>query len=199
MPECDQPSWHQNWVTVFTSVTEDELGRPVFIAWCMSSDLDPVPSSLVKECIDILATLITLMSTYHSLKDPCLHTSRLLMFPISWKRSHLTKTTWKINNQCPISVSSYSSCSNSLPLSVHSAISVATFKNCLKTHQHTFVFNCYLKETSQDTSHWLGLFLIDTSTSEGLLLLNCFIEVAVEHWFGCSVTEPSYAGDIGTV
>ena len=30
-----------------------------------------------------------------------------------------------------------------------------------------------------------------------LTLLNCFIDFAVEHWFGCRVTEPGYTGDIG--
>ena len=45
----------------------------------------------------------------------------------------------------------------------------------------TFCYlNCNLQGMSQNTSLWLGL----------LMLWNCFIEFAVEHWFGCRATEP---------
>ena len=41
---------------------------------------------------------------------------------------------------------------------------------------------------------------IDTGMPDGLLMLrNCFIDFAVEHWFGCCVTESGFAGDIGTI
>ena len=34
----------------------------------------------------------------------------------------------------------------------------------------------------------------------GLLMLkNCFLDFAVEHWFGCRATEPGFAGDIGAI
>ena len=29
------------------------------------------------------------------------------------------------------------------------------------------------------------------------LVQNCFLDFAVEHWFGCRATEPHFAGDIG--
>ena len=33
---------------------------------------------------------------------------------------------------------------------------------------------------------------------DGLLMLrNCFLDFAVEQWFGCRATEPGFAGDIG--
>ena len=59
-------------------------------------------------------------------------------------------------------------------------------------------FSCYL--ISEDTSLWLDLSPIDTVTPHGLLLLrNCFLDFAVEHWFGCRATEPGFAGGIGTI
>ena len=34
----------------------------------------------------------------------------------------------------------------------------------------------------------------------GLLMLrNCFLAFAVEHWLGCRGTEPGFAGDIGAI
>ena len=29
--------------------------------------------------------------------------------------------------------------------------------------------------------------------------LNCFLDFAVEHWFGCRTTEPAFARDIGAI
>ena len=41
---------------------------------------------------------------------------------------------------------------------------------------------------------------IDTGMPDDLLTLwNCFIDFAVEHWFGCRATETGYAGDIGAI
>ena len=31
------------------------------------------------------------------------------------------------------------------------------------------------------------------------MLRNCFLDFAVEHWFGCRATEPRFAGDIGAI
>ena len=42
-----------------TCVTANEVCRLVLRAPCMSSDLDPIPTSLLKDCIDILITPIT--------------------------------------------------------------------------------------------------------------------------------------------
>ena len=42
-----------------TCVTNDEVCRLVLLAPCKSSDLDPIPTSFVKDCIDILLTPIT--------------------------------------------------------------------------------------------------------------------------------------------
>ena len=61
-------------------------------------------------------------------------------------------------------------------------------------------FSCYLQEISEDTSLWFGLSLIDTVTPHGLLMLrNCFLDFAVEHWFGCHATEPGFVVDIGAI
>ena len=46
----------------------------------------------------------------------------------------------------------------------------------------------------------LCLSPIDTVTSHDVLMLrNCFLDFAVEHWFGCRATEPGFAGDIGVI
>ena len=43
-------------------------------------------------------------------------------------------------------------------------------------------------------------FPIDTVTPHGLLMLqNCFLDFAVEHWFGCRNTEPGFPGDLGAI
>ena len=42
-----------------TRVTTDEVRCLVLLAPCKSSDLDPIPTSSVKDCIDILTILIT--------------------------------------------------------------------------------------------------------------------------------------------
>ena len=31
------------------------------------------------------------------------------------------------------------------------------------------------------------------------MLRNCFLDFAVEHWFGCRTTEPGLHGDIGAI
>ena len=31
------------------------------------------------------------------------------------------------------------------------------------------------------------------------MLRNCFLDFAVEHWFGCRTTELGFAGDIGAI
>ena len=59
-------------------------------------------------------------------------------------------------------------------------------------------FSCYLQETSEATSLWLGLPIIDTSTPDGPFMLRiCFIDFAVEHRFGYRAPESDSAGDIG--
>ena len=62
-------------------------------------------------------------------------------------------------------------------------------------------FSCYLQETSEDTSLWLGLSPIVTVTPHGLLILwNCLIDFAVQHWFSCCATESGgFAGDFGEI
>ena len=46
-----------------------------------------------------------------------------------------------------------------------------------------------------------GLFACTTrSVHHGLLMLrNCFLDFAVEHWFGCRATEPGFTGVIGAI
>ena len=61
-------------------------------------------------------------------------------------------------------------------------------------------FSWNLQEASQDTSLWLGFPPIDTSAPNGSSMLwNCFIDFAVEYWFGCHTTESGCGRDIGTL
>ena len=63
-------------------------------------------------------------------------------------------------------------------------------------------FSCYLQETAQDTSLWLGLPPppIDTSTpNDPLMLWNCFFNFAVEHWFGYCTAESGFSRDVGAI
>ena len=69
---------------------------------------------------------------------------------------------------------------NNISLSVHSVISVATFKKHLKTH----LFDLAFPPTETGMPHGL------------LMLRNCFLDLAVEHWFGCHATEPGFTRDI---
>ena len=57
--------------------------------------------------------------------------------------------------------------------------------------QETFLWLglCYLQGTSWDTFLCIGLSLIDSSTANGPLMWNCFIDFAVEYRFGCLTTE----------
>ena len=56
-------------------------------------------------------------------------------------------------------------------------------------------FNCYLQETSEDTSLWFGI----SPTGNGIDVRNCFLDFAVEHWFGCRATVPGFKGNIGAI
>ena len=53
--------------------------------------------------------------------------------------------------------------------------------------------------SGEDTSLWPGLSPIDTIMPDVLLMLwNCLLNLAVEHWFGCCATDPGFSRDIGT-
>ena len=55
-------------------------------------------------------------------------------------------------------------------------------------------------KTFQNIPFGLGLFAVDTSVPNGLLMLqNSFHDFIFEHWSGCYTTEPGYAGDIGLI
>ena len=47
---------------------------------------------------------------------------------------------------------------------------------------------------------WLGLSPLGIGTPDSPLIpWNCFINFAIEHWFGCCDTEPGLVGDIGAI
>ena len=80
-------------------VTADEVRHLVL---CKSSDLHPIPTSLVKDCIDILITPITSIINYRSLKVPSLHTLSLPTTPpLLKKKASLNKES--MNNYRPVS------------------------------------------------------------------------------------------------
>ena len=66
-----------------THVTDDEVHRLVLSAPCKSSELDPIPISLVKDCIDILVTPILSLVNL-SLSEGCFpsHFKSALLSPL---------------------------------------------------------------------------------------------------------------------
>ena len=46
-------------MTVYERATEDEIKKLIFTASPKSCDLDPIPTSVLKNCLDILITAIT--------------------------------------------------------------------------------------------------------------------------------------------
>ena len=67
------------------------------------------------------------------------------------------------------------------------------FKTNLLTHKT-------LREKEPVYLHLTWPSPIDTTTPNGLLLLrNCFLDFAVEHWLGCFSTKPGFVGDIGAI
>ena len=99
---CDHPHDRKE-LQGFAPATEDEIRRLVMSAPCKSSDLDPIPTVLLKSCMDILVTPVTSIVNL-SLSDGC--------FPTSFKNAHvspllkkktLQRTKWKTTDLSPIS------------------------------------------------------------------------------------------------
>ena len=84
-----------------TYVTDDEVRRLVLSSPCKSSDLDPVSTSLVKDCIDILVTPIASIVN-RSLSEGCFlsHFKSALVSPLL-KKPTLNKDNLK--NYRPVS------------------------------------------------------------------------------------------------
>ena len=84
-----------------TCVTTDEVRHLVLRAPCMSSDLDPISTSLVKDCIAILITPITsiinlsVIAEYFPSHFKCAYVS-----PSFWKNSPFKRIAWRITGQC---------------------------------------------------------------------------------------------------
>ena len=79
-----------------TCVTDDEVCHLILLAPCKSSDLDPIPTSLVKDCIDILVTPIA--STINlSLPEGFFpsYSKSLPLSPLYWKKPTLHKDNMK--------------------------------------------------------------------------------------------------------
>ena len=64
---------------------------------------------------------------------------------------------------------------------------------CLFSH-----FSCYLYETSEDTSLWLGLSSDRYRHATWPVdVTGCILDFSHEHWFSCRATESGFAGGIG--
>ena len=85
-----------------TRVTDAEVRRLVLSAPCKSSDLDPIPTSLVKDCIDILVSPIV-SKVNSSLSEGCFpsHFKSALVSPLLKKptlnRDDM-KNYWPVSN-----------------------------------------------------------------------------------------------------
>ena len=104
-----------------TYVTDKEVRHLVLSAPCKSSDLDPVPISFVKDCIDILVTPIASIVNL-SLSEGCFpsHFKSALVFPLL-KKPTLNKDNLK--NYRPVS-----------HLTFLSKILEKVVANCLNSH-----------------------------------------------------------------
>ena len=66
----------------------------------------------------------------------------------------------------------------------------------------SFGVNCSLNtHETQRRAYWhIYIACCRLRCPHGLLMLwNCFLDFAVEYWFGCHATEPDFAGDIGAI
>ena len=104
-----------------TWVPADKVRRLVLRAICMSSDLDPIPTSLVKDCIDILITPITSIINL-SLTEGS--------FPSHVKSAHVSPLLKKASLS-KHSMQNYRSVSN---LGFHSKVLEKVVVNQLNTH-----------------------------------------------------------------
>ena len=86
-------------------VTDAEVRRLLLSAPCKSSDLDPLPTGLVKDCIDILVTPIVSIVNL-SLSEGCfpIHFKSALVSPLL-KNPHSIGMTRRSTGLCLISVS----------------------------------------------------------------------------------------------
>lgn len=78
---CDSPFVSRTLLQGFTPATEEEVRRLVLSSPTKSSDLDPIPTSLLKSCIDVLVKPITSIVNM-SLKEG--------NFPSAFKTAHVT-------------------------------------------------------------------------------------------------------------
>ena len=80
-------------------VTADQVCHLVLRAPCKSSDIDPIPTSLVKDCIDILITsIINLSLTEGSFPS---HFKSAHVSPF-WRNPPSKRIAWRITGQCLI-------------------------------------------------------------------------------------------------
>ena len=86
-------------MNVFERVSEDEIKKLILSSSSLSFDLDPTPTRVLKNCLDILITPIT------NIFNISMETST---FPQNFKEAHvrpLLKTNWKIPGLYPTQVS----------------------------------------------------------------------------------------------
>ena len=125
---------------------------------------------------------------FHEEQPVYLHSLIAISLPSLSLRSNRGITLSVPRIKTNTSAKAFSSCApslwNNLPLSVHSATSVATFRRRLKT----YLFNLAFPPP------------VVTSVPNSLLMLqNSFNKFVFEHRSGCCTTEPGYTRDIGVV
>ena len=157
-------------------VSADEVCHLVLQVPCKSSNLDPIPTSLEQDCIDILITPITSLINL-SLTEGS--------FPLHFKSTHVSPLLKKpsLNKD---SMKNYRAVAN---LSFFSKVLEKVVVNQLNTHINSS------NTSNQYQSAYRKFHRIETRWAQE----NCFLDFAVKHWFGCRATEPRFAGDIGAI
>ena len=95
-PPCDPPK-----LTVYTQVTQDEIGKIISKSPTKSCLLDPLPTFIIKECIDILLPSITKLvncSLWEGLVPDGF--KKAVVTPLIKKASHFVED---LKNYCPVS------------------------------------------------------------------------------------------------
>ena len=100
----------------FMPVTEDEVYKCISESPTKSCSLDPIPTFLLKDCLDILLSSITKLVNYSLIEGSFPNSlKKAVITPPHKKRLPFLETTLRIIAQCLVFVSCQSWLSKSLP------------------------------------------------------------------------------------
>ncbi len=181
-------------LNILAPASEDEIRRLVMSAPCKSSDLDPIPTALLKTCMDVLVTPITSIVNL-SLAEG--------VFPASFKIAHVSPLLKKptlakdeMKNYRPVSNLSFVSkilekvVANRLNTHVHGSNTSNPFQSAYRKFHSTETALLNISSdilTAMEEGRVTALTLLDLSaafdTIDHPILLN-----RLKNWFGVTGT-----------